>query len=98
MAAVKSALQGGAVVTCGTWSQAMLTKGLQHSHAYTVLDCDLEASTVTLRNPYGHGEPGHDGSDDGEFSLSFAAYMADFNSVTIETDRPASLSGKSTPA
>lgn len=91
MATVRRALDDKAVVTTGTWSQSCLKPGLQHAHAYTVLDCNLERQTVTLRNPYGQGEPEGDGKNDGQFTLSFADYVVDFNSVTVETAQPATL-------
>lgn len=45
--------------------------GVHANHGYTVLAAELEQGqrVVTLRNPWGEGEPRGDGVDDGVFKL-----------------------------
>lgn len=59
-------------------------------HAYTILGYDRASDTVTLRNPWGHGEltdPSGapiDGNDDGIFAMSLSQFTANFDGFTIE--------------
>jgi hypothetical protein len=89
LAHLQQALADKALVTTGSWSQPVLKPGIQHAHAYSLVGLDMAAQTVKLRNPHGHGEPGNDGKDDGEFDLPIADWVANFNSVTIELAQPA---------
>jgi hypothetical protein len=52
-------------------------------HAYTVMGYDLQAQTVTLRNPWGtHPEP------DGTFTIPMASFSDSFILIqTIEPDK-----------
>jgi hypothetical protein len=41
---------------------------------------------VQLRNPWGEREPGHDGKDDGVFSMPIEKFLTSF--ATVEFARP----------
>lgn len=54
-------------------------------HAYTITGYDAESETVSLRNPWGHGEKAdRDGDDDGNFTLSLSEMAATFSLVIAE--------------
>jgi hypothetical protein len=61
--------------------------GLRRGHAYSVLGYDARTRTVTLRNPWGHGEPRdasgrpRDGIDDGVFTMSYDEFYGRFNAI-----------------
>ncbi len=60
--------------------------GLERGHAYSVVGYDPVTHRVTLRNPWGAGEPGglghpRDGVDDGTFTMSFEEFQRTFNRV-----------------
>jgi hypothetical protein len=63
---------------------AVADAGLVPNHAYSVVGYNPTARTVTLRNPYGHGEPGgqQDGKDDGIFSISLSQFCHTFTMVS----------------
>jgi len=59
---------------------ASALEGLSQYHAYSLLNYDSKSKLVTLRNPWGSGEPtqGFDGKDDGVFKLSLSDFIAAF--------------------
>lgn len=61
-------------------------------HAYVITAYDAETETVSLRNPWGHGEKAdRDGLDDGNFTLSLTELAATFSLVITErTEQAAS--------
>lgn len=71
--------------------------GLQKNHAYGMLGYDSSKRIVTLRNPYGYGEPTNkwgsvrDGKDDGVFKMSLQEFVKRFDAIAIESNRRASL-------
>ncbi len=76
-ALLKEALATHSPVTLSTWTDAehasMFTNsGLVPGHAYAFIDASERDGQryVTLKNPWGHKEPGNDGVDDGKFELS----------------------------
>ncbi len=60
--------------------------GIQSRHAYTVVGFDPATDTVTLRNPWGSGEPtvNADGRDDGVFKLTMQELTKAFGYATYE--------------
>jgi Ca2+-binding EF-hand superfamily protein len=56
-------------------------------HEYTITNYDPQSRTVTLRNPWGNGEPTdsngnpRDGNDDGQFTMSYDEFRRTFDSV-----------------
>lgn len=77
-------------VTAGTHGkeQEELYKGtnLYAWHAYSVLGIREEGGKrlVTIRNPWGNTEPGHDGKDDGIFELSLEDFMKYYDDMNLE--------------
>ena len=76
-ALLKEAQATHSPVTLSTWTDAehasMFTNsGLVPGHAYAFIDASERDGQryVTLKNPWGHKEPGNDGVDDGKFELS----------------------------
>ncbi len=54
-------------------------------HAYTITGYDAESETVSLRNPWGHGEKAdRDGEDDGNFTMSLTEVASTFSLVIAE--------------
>ncbi len=54
-------------------------------HAYTVTGFDPESQTVSLRNPWGHGEKAdRDGVDDGNFQMTLTEMAANMSLVITE--------------
>jgi hypothetical protein len=79
--------QGGCVVALSKpWDPS--EQGIVADHAYTVLGVERRggAPFVTLRNPWGEREPGHDGRDDGIFTMPLATFLTSF--ATVEFARP----------
>lgn len=70
-----------------TTSRRFTNSGLYGDHAYTVLNVYEEAGVqrVMLRNPWGRGEPGGHGADDGVFSMPMEAFMNFFVGVGVAT-------------
>jgi hypothetical protein len=58
-------------------------QGIVADHAYTLLGVEEKNGQrfVTLRNPWGQREPGHDGRDDGIFTMSLDAFLKSFATV-----------------
>ncbi|MBS2004262.1 MAG: hypothetical protein JST44_22335 [Cyanobacteria bacterium SZAS LIN-5] len=62
-------------------------QGLQRKHEYSVEDYDPATKTVTIRNPWGRGEPvdadgkPRDGKDDGVFTMSLDEFQRTFSDV-----------------
>lgn len=59
--------------------------GLVDNHAYSVLGVSEEggARYVLLRNPWGKGEPGRDGENDGVFKLPIEQFQQHFHSIYV---------------
>lgn len=61
--------------------------GLPTGHSYTVTGYDPETRMVTVRNPWGRGEPedadgnAKDGKDDGTFTMTLDEFYRNFHSV-----------------
>lgn len=78
---------GGCVVALSKpWDPA--ERGVVADHAYTLLGVEEKngQKTVSLRNPWGEREPGHDGRDDGIFSMPLDQFMTSF--ATVEFAKP----------
>ncbi|MEW6280260.1 MAG: hypothetical protein AB1758_16650, partial [Candidatus Eremiobacterota bacterium] len=67
--------------------------GLIGNHAYTVTGYDMSGDSISVRNPWGRGEPmvrlGNvevpaDLRDDGHFRLSFQEFMQNFAVLSLE--------------
>lgn len=62
--------------------------GLDTDHEYTVTKYDPEKKLVTVRNPWGHGEPkdadgnAKDGKNDGEVTMTLDEFYKNFHDVT----------------
>jgi hypothetical protein len=88
-ARIKDALAGGkgcVVALSKPWDPA--EPGVVADHAYTLLGVEERGGQkfVQLRNPWGEREPGHDGRDDGIFSLPLEKFMTSF--ATVEFAKP----------
>lgn len=72
---------GAVVALSKAWEPS--ERGIVADHAYTVLGVEERNGErlVTLRNPWGEREPGHDGRDDGVFSLPLSKFMTSFATV-----------------
>jgi hypothetical protein len=85
---IRSALEGkGCVVALSKpWDPA--EQGVVADHAYTLLGVEEKNGQkfVQLRNPWGEREPGHDGKDDGVFSMPIEKFLTSF--ATVEFARP----------
>ncbi|HEY9842930.1 MAG: C2 family cysteine protease [Candidatus Sericytochromatia bacterium] len=91
---VSDAMAHGRTVTAGIteypWSSGREANGLPQGHAYTVLNYDAATDSVTLRNPWGHGEPVNasgqaaDGNDDGTFTMTLAEFDQYFSDISYE--------------
>ena len=59
--------------------------GVHANHAYSVLGVKEEngQQLIVLRNPWGNGEAGSDGTDDGIFELPLADFVWLFQVVNI---------------
>lgn len=83
----KATASGGCVVALSKpWDPA--ESGVVADHAYTLLGVEEEngQKRVSLRNPWGEKEPGHDGRDDGIFTMSLEKFMTSFS--TVEYAKP----------
>lgn len=88
-AKLKDALAGGkgcVVALSKPWDPA--EPGVVADHAYTLLGVEERGGQkfVQLRNPWGEREPGHDGKDDGTFSLPLEKFMTSY--ATVEFAKP----------
>lgn len=63
-------------------------QGVVADHAYTLLGVEEKngQKLVSLRNPWGEREPGHDGRDDGIFTMPLEKFMTSF--ATVEFAKP----------
>lgn len=78
---------GGCVVALSKpWDPS--EQGVVADHAYTLLGVQEQngQKLVQLRNPWGEREPGHDGRDDGIFSMPLEKFMTSF--ATVEFAKP----------
>jgi hypothetical protein len=73
--------------------------GLVHGHAYSVLGVREQAGEqfIKLRNPWGKGEPGNDGKDDGVFEMKMSEYQKFFGSISLPQVPLKSPSPESSP-
>ena len=94
---LKQAIEEGRPVTAAInnefWSIINLSDnktddaGLQGGHVYSVLDYDAENEIVTVRNPWGSGEPLNedgtpkDGKLDGEFKMTLTEFEKNFSRI-----------------
>ncbi|MEW6433768.1 MAG: C2 family cysteine protease [Myxococcota bacterium] len=78
--------RGCVVALSKTWDPS--ERGIVADHAYTLLGVAQKDGQkyVTLRNPWGEREPGHDGKDDGIFTMTLEKFMTSF--ATVECVRP----------
>lgn len=85
---LKEATAGGAcaVALSKPWDPS--EQGVVADHAYTLLGVEEKNGQrlVSLRNPWGEREPGHDGRDDGIFSMPLDKFMTSF--ATVEFAQP----------
>lgn len=95
---IGAALREGRPATCGTGrklesilglSEPTTEDGLAEQHAYSIVGYDEKEGIVTLRNPWGHGEPTHpdgttfDGADDGVFRMTLRQFKRNFLLVSF---------------
>ena len=52
----------------------MTTHKLESKHVYAVVSVDMNAHTITLRNPWGSDGPRQQGADDGVITVSWAVF------------------------
>ncbi len=77
---LKQGTDQGWPMTGGTYDDAAryIGTGMHENHAYTIKGVTIDPTTgerrVTLRNPWGMGEPEGDGVDDGVYSIPFAKF------------------------
>jgi len=71
-------------------SEAAVETGYVPGHAYTVMGASEKDGKkfITLRNPWGNGEPGADGKDDGVFTIDMAEYQRNFGVHISTTGKP----------
>lgn len=78
--------KGCAIALSKTWDAS--EQGIVADHAYTVLSVSEKGGKkfVELRNPWGEREPGHDGRDDGVFTMPLEKFLTSF--ATVEYAKP----------
>jgi hypothetical protein len=91
VARLDEAFDNDRIVTVGTrntlpWEEDEAPHGLVPAHQYSVLDWDSATSTLTLRNPWGHGERSDnaDGTDDGTFTMTLDEALETFATIGYE--------------
>ncbi len=64
-------------------SKGTVDSGVVPTHAYSVegLSTVNGERMITLRNPWGNGEVGNDGRDDGLFTMRFSDFLRNFGGV-----------------
>lgn len=80
---ISAAIDNDSPIIAGTGKDAS-AEGLAQNHVYSVLDTrTLPDGTqqVELRNPWGFGEPGNDGADNGVFWMDIETFQANFNNI-----------------
>ncbi len=84
-----TALQSASAAVFSTFQSSRLyaNSGIQPQHAYAVIGTREAAGKryVTVRNPWGEGEPDLDGIDDGVFELELSDALARFKRVEYAT-------------
>jgi hypothetical protein len=80
---LQDAQQAGRPMVSGTGVTS--EEGLVPMHMYSVVSVREEngEKLITLRNPYGHQEPGADGKDDGVFELTLRQYRRHFEDLYL---------------
>ncbi|HEY9869700.1 MAG TPA: C2 family cysteine protease, partial [Candidatus Obscuribacterales bacterium] len=91
---LQMAMTAGRIVTAGIGKQLnsdnTTSNGLPGGHEYSVIDYDPETKLVTLRNPWGEGEPKDangdplDGTDDGVFTMTLADFRKHFTVINYQ--------------
>jgi hypothetical protein len=68
------------------WTDGNRDDGLPMGHAYTVMGWDEATETLTIRNPWGHGERNDDAdtTDDGIFTMTLDEFLANFTTIAYE--------------
>lgn len=73
-----------------------LHNGIHNNHAYSIQGFDADSDTVSLRNPWRHGEwvlrP--DGKDDGTFSMPLKDFYASYLWVSVPNTPASAESGR----
>jgi len=88
-ASLKSGVRDGRAMAAGTYGSAEAARytnsGVYANHAYSVLGVveNGGAREVIVRNPWGTGEAGNDGKNDGVFKLPLEKFMNLFQVVNI---------------
>ena len=87
-AQIKDALAGNGCVVALSKPWDPGEPGVVADHAYTLLGVEEKNGQkfVQLRNPWGEKEPGHDGKDDGLFSIPLDKFMSSY--ATVEFAKP----------
>jgi hypothetical protein len=93
---LEKALKAGKVVTAGIRGNLPLIEsdsrdnGLPMGHAYSIIAYDRKSDMVTVRNPWGRGEPvdaqgrPKDGVDDGIFTIKLTEFDQYFSMIAYE--------------
>lgn len=78
---------GHPMVTASKLAEETSGTGIEGSHAYSVTGVSEREGKqyVQLRNPWGHGEAGSDGNDDGNFEVPLADFAKAFHQVSVST-------------
>jgi len=84
---LKAATESQKMVVASTYnvSTGKTLDGVVSGHCYSVLGTSEENGQkyVTLRNPWGHHEPGSDGNDDGIFKLPVEQFIQSYASYDV---------------
>jgi hypothetical protein len=99
---LSAAIKDRRLAGCGTGKDPC-PPGINLTHAYAILGYDADADTVKIWNPHGNsfrprGEPGLNNgypTRGGQFEMPMADFVRVFNGMSIETDRPAAGSHRS---
>lgn len=87
---IQSTLDAEGVVVAGIGRGPFGTDVIPDGHAYTVTAYDPETGLITVRNPWGRGEPvgedgqALDGNDDGYFTLTLEEFRDLFTTIGYE--------------
>jgi len=76
------------VSNLGPLAKYLIDDGIVDGHVYSVVGYDPKTKMVTVRNPWGEGEPlnadgtAKDGKNDGQFQMPLEDFKKNFNRVS----------------